>query len=152
FGVAMLMTARGANKLIAQCWPIFALVGLAFASTLWSAAYPETFKKSYTLLNTVLFVMALAARYAPNDWMRLVLRVMAFECALSIVWVVIFPDAGIQQRTGLGASVEVGTYWRGVFSHKQGLGVFAGLTSGLLLFYGRAAFSSALAGIAALLC
>src|SRR5262249_7897449 len=51
-----------------------------------------------------------------------------------------------------GASVEVGTYWRGVFSHKQGLGVFAGLTSGLLLFYGRAAFSSALARIAALLC
>jgi hypothetical protein len=42
--------------------------------------------------------------------------------------------------------------WRGIFTHKQGLGVFSGLTLGLLLFYGSIAFPSLILRLAAIGC
>ncbi len=149
-GLLIMVTTPGATGLVRRCWPILALVALAFASTAWSLDPSQTFKKSYTLLSTVLFVMAIVGRMAPAEYIGLVLRVMVLECVISIIWVVIFPDVGLQDRTGLGEGIAGVSYWRGIFSHKQGLGVVAGLTTGLLTFYGSVAFRSPVFRIAAI--
>jgi exopolysaccharide production protein ExoQ len=149
-GFLILITTPKAFDLVRRCWPIWALVALAFVSTTWSLNPGQTFKKSYTLLSTVLFVMAVVARLAPADCIRLVLRVMVLECIISIIWVVIFPEIGLQDRTGLGEGVAGVNYWRGIFSHKQGLGVIAGLPTGLLTFYGSVAFRAPITRLAAI--
>jgi exopolysaccharide production protein ExoQ len=66
---------------------------------------------------------------------------MVFTCLLSIILVVLFPEQAIHQASDANQSQHAGL-WRGVFSHKQALGVISGLTTGLLLFYGSLAFSS----------
>ena len=57
----------------------------------------------------------------------------------------------MHQETDLFQTVHAGL-WRGIFTHKQGLGTFAGIATGLLLFYGRVAFSSSIVWICALAC
>jgi exopolysaccharide production protein ExoQ len=150
-GLSIIVTSPKALDLARRCWPILALVALAFVSTTWSLYPSQTFRKSYTLLSTVLFALAIVGRLAPADCIRLILRVMVLECILSIIWVVIFPEIALQDRTGLGEGVAGVSYWRGIFSHKQGLGVVAGLTTGLLMFYGSVAFRSPIIRIAAIL-
>jgi len=150
FGFFLIVTSRNALSLAIRCWPILAMVALAFASATWSWNYPYTIQKSYVLLNVVLFAVAMVGRLSPTECIRLILRVMVLECLLSIFWVIIFPDSALQQKTGIGYPLDTIDRWRGIFSHKQGLGVFAGLTTGLLTFYGSIAFRSPIIRIAAI--
>ena len=72
---------------------------------------------------------------------KFIVRTMAVGCLLSILWVVLFPETAIHQLSDPYQTVHAGL-WRGVFSHKQGLGYFSGLTVGLLLFYRTSIFSA----------
>jgi O-antigen ligase len=76
---------------------------------------------------------------------------MAFGCLLSIIWVVMLPEIAVHQLTDAGQTVHAGL-WRGIFTHKQGLGVFAGFSFGLVLFYGSLAFPMLLVRLGALGC
>ena len=146
-GLLLIVTSRSTLRLTLRCWPILAMVALAFVSVLWSHNPQATLRRSVTFLSTVLFALAMVGRLSPTQCIRLLLRVMVLLCGLSIVWVMIFSETAVHQLTDLGQTQHAG-HWRGVFSHKQGLGLFAGLTAGLLLFYGSVAFRSPLTRIA----
>lgn len=153
FGVGVILASADARRFAFRCWPVLILVVLAFASTPLSFIPAQTLKKSFTLLCTVSFVLAIATKLSPMECIRLVVRVMVLECLLSLIWVVVFPDIGIQNRTGIGIREdEIGEWWRGIFSHKQGLGVVAGLAIGLIGFYGRSIFGSLFIRVGAILC
>lgn len=152
FGVFSLLSSANGRRLMFRCWPILALVALAFVTTPLSFDPTQTLKKSFTLFCTVSFALAIAARLAPIECIRLVVHVMVLECLLSVIWVVVFPDVGIQLRTGIGVrDDEIGEWWRGILSHKQGLGVVAALAIGLIAFYGRLVFESLFVRIGAIL-
>jgi hypothetical protein len=83
--------------------------------------------------------LVIAALLPGFQSIRFVVRTMAIGCLLSILWVLLFPETAIHQLTDPYQTVHAGL-WRGVFSHKQGLGYFSGLTLGLLLFYRSSIF------------
>lgn len=150
-GVLLTLTSRNALRSLIRFWPLLALVALAFLSTAWSFDRSVTLRRSVALLSTVLFVLAMVMRLSPTQCIRLIVRVMVLECALSIVWVALFPDAAIHQLTDPGQTQHAGA-WRGIFSHKNQLGLFAGLTAGLLTFYGSLALRSPIFTILGILC
>jgi len=150
-GLSLIVTSRSATKLAIRCWPIIAITGLIFISAAWSHNYPLTIRRGFVFLTTVLLALALVGRFSPLQSLRLIVRVMALQCALSIAWVFAFPEVAVHQITDLGQTQHAGL-WRGIFSHKNGLGLFAGLTAGLLLFYGSMAFRSPVGVIAAFSC
>jgi hypothetical protein len=76
---------------------------------------------------------------------------MSVACLLSVIWAIFFPEMGVHQATDLIQSQHAGL-WRGIFSHKQGLGVVAGPTAGMLMFYGSLAFPMVIVRLAALGC
>jgi hypothetical protein len=134
FAIGVILASRDIRKLTWRCWPIVTLMVIAFLSFVWSQNPKETIGVAFRLSGTFLLGLALVGRMPHFQSIRFVVRTMTFGCALSIAWVYIFPDIAVHQATDVYQSVHAGL-WRGIFSHKQGLGYFAGLTGGLLLFY-----------------
>jgi exopolysaccharide production protein ExoQ len=143
--------SRDISRMVQSCWPILIMIALAFVSTVWSIDRGATIKASNVFTTVCLFSLALVGRLGPRRCVRFVIRMMVLGCALSILWVILFPNEAIHQATDQAQSVHSGL-WRGIFTHKQGLGVFAGLTTGLLLFYGRIAFNSPPVCVIAIIC
>lgn len=143
--------SRAISRMVGLCRPILIMIALAFISTIWSIDRAGTIRASNVFATTSLFSLALLGRFGPTECLRFVIRMMVLGCALSIVWVIVFPQEAIHQAADQAQSVHAGL-WRGIFTHKQGLGVFAGLTTGLLLFYGKIAFGSPPLRVAALMC
>src|SRR5205085_11993028 len=67
FGAVVLLMSADARCFTIRCWPILVLVALAFVSTRSSFIPVQTLKKSFTLLCTVLFVLAIATRLSPME-------------------------------------------------------------------------------------
>jgi exopolysaccharide production protein ExoQ len=149
--LVLLHTSRDSWKLVARCWPILFLSGLGLLSATWSVNSSTTVRATYNFLSVSLVCLAMAARFSPLECLRIVLRMMTLGCVLSILWVQIFPEVGIHQATDLSQTVHDGL-WRGIFTHKQGLGVFSSLTLGLLMFYGSVAFPVLIVRVAAIVC
>ncbi len=143
--------SRDIFRMVQSSSPILIMIGLAFASTIWSIDRAATIKASNVFTTVCLFSFALLGRFGPFDSIRLVVRMMVLGCLLSIIWVILFPNIAIHQATDAAQAVHSGL-WRGIFTHKQGLGVFAGLTTGLLFFYGKMVFQSAPLRVGALAC
>lgn len=151
FGLTLHLTSQKALGILQQCKPILFLLLCGFGSAAWSVNPQGTIRYGILYLGTNLFALALASRYPPHECLRLLLRTMVLACLLSCVWVIIFPLEAVHQATESVQFQHAGL-WRGIFSHKQSLGVFAGLTVGLLLFYGSLAFPSLLSRIGAIGC
>lgn len=143
--------SSSARMAAGRCWPIWTIVSLAFGSAIWSVDRGATVKASLSLLFCVLFALALTIRFPGFAGLRFVIRGMALGCVLSVVWVLLLPKTGIHQATDLIQNVHAGL-WRGIFTHKQGLGTFAGVTFGLLSFYGSMVFPLFVVRVAALAC
>ena len=150
-GTLLVFTSRNGRHFAIKCWPILAMVALAFLSSTWSFNRYFTLHKTFTLYCTVIFCLALVTRLSPMQCIQLILRVMMLACVLSIIWVIAFPETGMHQLSDLGQTQHAGQ-WRGIFSHKQGLGLFAGFTAGLLMFYGSMAFRSPIGTMFGLIC
>ena len=134
FVLAVILSSRGMVSFVLKCWPILVLVSMAVISATWSLNLSATIHESNTYLTTVLLGLAMVGALPQFQCIRTAVRAMVLGCVLSVVWVLVFPAVGIHQLTDPYQSVHAGL-WRGIFSHKQGLGYFAGLTTGLLLFY-----------------
>ena len=115
-------------------------MGISLASVVWSFDPGATLDASLRTLPPFLLGVALVGYYSGFGSIRFIIRSMVFVCGLSAMWVVIFPGIAVHQSSDVIQSVHAGL-WRGVFSHKQGLGYFAGATTGLLLYYRTAVFS-----------
>jgi exopolysaccharide production protein ExoQ len=124
-------------------------VGMSFLSVVWSINRPFTFRASFVLLSTTLFTLAVCSRLSPKACVQLIIRMMSLACVLSVIWALVFPESGVHHADDPSQAQHAGL-WRGIFSHKQGLGVVSGLTTGLLLFYGSLAFPMVIVRIGAL--
>jgi exopolysaccharide production protein ExoQ len=139
FVVALMLSSRNIRSLVFQSWPIWSLVVIALVSSAWSRNVAATIHDSNTYMTTALFGLTLAGAMPQFQCVRFVIRTMVLGCVLSLLWVILFPEVAIHQQTDLYQTVHAGL-WRGIFSHKQGLGYHSGLTIGLLLFYRTSIF------------
>jgi len=147
FAFAFLLSSRSIRSLVFQSWPVWGLVAIAFVSMIWSRNPAATLHTANTYMTTALFGLVLVGLLPKFQSIRFVVRTMVLGCVLSILWASIFPEVGIHQLTDAYQTVHAGL-WRGVFSHKQGLGLFAGLTTGFLLFYRTSIFPAPVLAIA----
>jgi exopolysaccharide production protein ExoQ len=134
FASAVILSSRSNIRLVFRCWPIWVLVSLAFASAAWSRNPAASIHASNTYMTSALLGLAMVGALPQFNCIRFSIRAMSLGCLLSLLWVLIFPEIGMHQVTDAYQTVHAGL-WGGIFSHKQGLGYFAGLTTGLLLFY-----------------
>ena len=139
FVFALILSSRNVRNLVLRCWPVWGLIAIAFLSTVWSRNPTATIHASNTYMTTALFGLTMVGALPQFKCVQFVVRTMAMGCLLSILWVLLFPEVAIHQLTDPYQTVHAGL-WRGVFSHKQGLGYFSGLTTGLLLFYRTSIF------------
>ncbi|MEH2113179.1 O-antigen ligase family protein [Nostoc sp.] len=91
-------------------YPIFIL---AAVSIIWSAEPSTTLKNSFTLINSSLFGVYFASRYSLKQQFHLLAWVFGIIIILSVFFAIALPQYGIQSDAGK---------WRGVFTHKNGLG------------------------------
>jgi exopolysaccharide production protein ExoQ len=139
FVFVFILSSRNMRDTVLRCWPVLILVAIAFASSVWSYNRGATIKASNTYMTAALFGLTMVGAFPQFQCIRFAIRTMALGCLLSILWVLMFPEVAIHQLTDPYQTVHAGL-WRGVFSHKQGLGYFSGLTTGLLLFYRTSIF------------
>jgi exopolysaccharide production protein ExoQ len=141
FVFALVLSSRNIRSLVFQCWPIWGLAAIALVSATWSRNPAATIHAGNTYMTTALFGLTLVGALPQFQCIRFVIRTMVLGCLLSLLWVLLFPEVAIHQLTDPYQTVHAGL-WRGIFSHKQGLGYFSGLTTGLLLFYRTSIFSA----------
>jgi hypothetical protein len=139
FVFAIILSSNSMLNFVLRCWQLWVLILISFVSSTWSIFPKITIHASNTYMVAALLGLVIAGVLPQFQCIRFAIRVMVLGCVLSIVWVFVFPKAGVHQLTDHYQTVHAGL-WRGVFSHKQGLGVFAGMTTGLLVFYGRSIF------------
>lgn len=149
FAAGLIASSPKARDLLGRCWQLQVVCLLALVSAAWSVDLLLSLKASFTLIATLLLGIALVGRLGSKESLRLFIRSMSLACLLSVVWGLAIPDWGTHQATDKYQAVHAGL-WRGIFTHKVNLGIFAGLTTGLLLFYGWRVFSNPLSYMIAL--
>lgn len=106
---------------------VLLLVSLSLLSVLWSVAPEATLRRSVGLLATTLAGLYLAVRFGRGDVLSLVACAFAITLVLSWVFALALPDLGIMSGINEGA-------WRGVFTHKNTLGIYMLLSTVVFFF------------------
>jgi exopolysaccharide production protein ExoQ len=135
----VILSSRETRNDATRCKPLIAFLALPLLSTLWSMNWHATLQASFIFTTAILFGVAMVGRLSMKGSLRLATQVMSLACFLSVVWVVADPQIAVHQESDLVQNVHAGL-WRGIFSHKQALGLIAGLTTGMILFYGPLVF------------
>jgi exopolysaccharide production protein ExoQ len=135
----IVLASPNARDLVRRCWPIMLLPGLAIVSAVWSVYPYLTLRAGISYAFTTLLGFALAGALPPVVALAVLIRAMSCCCLMSVLVALLLPELGVHQATDTIQMVHAG-YWRGILGHKIGLGIFAGITLPLLLFYGRLAF------------
>jgi exopolysaccharide production protein ExoQ len=104
---------------------LWILVALPVISLLWSFDSETTLKDSVTLVGSSIFGLYFAIRYNIKQQLQLIAIACVVAIFLSTMFVIAIPKYGIMQDLHSGA-------WRGIHSHKNGLGQMMGL--GTLVF------------------
>ena len=107
-------------------WTIWLLMGIAFASILWSSIPKLTPNRTIALFGSTLFGIYLAARYSIRDQLKLLSWTLALIITLSLLTVIIIPEYGIMTYGVHGGS------WRGIYTHKNWFGRI--MTIGSIVF------------------
>ncbi|MEH2354327.1 O-antigen ligase family protein [Nostoc sp.] len=101
--------------LLSKSFLLYSLILLAAVSIIWSFEPSTTLKNSFALINSSLFGLYFASRYSLKQQLHLLAWNFAIIIILSCVFAIALPKYGIQSDLG-------GSKWRGVFTHKNGLG------------------------------
>lgn len=104
-------------SLVRQNWASVLLVIIVVASISWSIHPDFTFRRSSGYIVTMLAAAYFSSRFTIDQVMKVLSWSFALSAIGSIVFVAIYPQHGIMQGSFLGGN------WRGVFSHKEGLGL-----------------------------
>ncbi len=94
---------------------LYFLILLSAVSIIWSFEPSTTLKNSFSLINSSLFGLYFASRYSLKQQLHLLAWNFAIIIILSFVFAIALPKYGIQSDLD-------GSKWRGVFTHKNGLG------------------------------
>lgn len=111
-GLLLARDRGGARRGIAEAWPLWPAVGLAFVSALWSEQPGTTLFWATGLLATTAFGFALAVRFSAADQVALVAVAIASIALATVAATMMWPAKTINARNA----------WRGIFVHKNLLG------------------------------
>ena len=100
---------------------IWALLGLACTSALWSTAPVWVIKRGLVTVQTTAFGLYLASRFSLDEHLRLLKWVFATMLAVSVLHLAIDPATAFMTYNNEAAL-------RGPFGHKNGMGFFMALT------------------------
>ena len=96
----------------------------AAASTLWSATSKQTVQDSFELVFLCLSTAVTVQRAGVVRVARTMLWVISAVVVASALLAVLVPSIGVHNSTSAIAAVHAGR-WKGIFSHKNGLGPWA---------------------------
>jgi O-antigen ligase len=131
----VLLHLRAILPLILRSPLLVAFILLALLSVLWSAFPALTFRRDASLLAPILVGLVAAYRYAPQDVIRIIGRFCLGLAAISLVFVVAFPEIGIMHDA---YNHELDGAWRGFTPHKSVFGTV--LVLGFQIYAWRALF------------
>ncbi|MFZ3217910.1 MAG: O-antigen ligase family protein [Candidatus Acidiferrales bacterium] len=92
------------------------LLALVLLSCIWSPVALFTLRRAIVFLFTTTFALYFGTRFEPREQIRLVSLALAICVVLSIAFLVVLPD--------YGADAAYAGAWRGVFFHKNALGLY----------------------------
>jgi exopolysaccharide production protein ExoQ len=118
YGITVLLLSfrwRKTLQTLRQDYWIFSLVVVAAMSFFWSFEKSNTLKDIFTITGSSLFGLYLASRYTLKQQLELMSWTYGIVIVLSFIFAVAIPKLGIMGAAHQGK-------WRGVFSHKNGLG------------------------------
>lgn len=101
-------------RIIRASWPLCVYVALAVLSSLWSESPMLTARRSTALAATVLFGLYLAARFSPQQILKLTVIALGIGALASFAVVLLTPSIGLSE-------LHAGA-WKGVFTHKNQFG------------------------------
>lgn len=130
-GLLSIIHWRSVLRLLGRDCCSLALLALACASVSWSQAPDVTLRRAMALGGTTLVGVYLAARYSVPGVLRLLRSTFMVSVVLSVTFAVFLPTYGLAREvTHTGA-------WRGVYVHKNVLGIYMALSTVLFLFLSR---------------
>ncbi|MEH2410789.1 O-antigen ligase family protein [Nostoc sp.] len=94
---------------------LYSLLMLAVVSIIWSFEPSTTLKNSLTLIGSSLFGLYFVSRYSLKQQFYLLAWTFGIIIVLSFIFALALPKYGLQSDLGK-------PLWRGVFTHKNGLG------------------------------
>ncbi len=106
--------------------PVNILMALAMLSTLWSFDPSVTLRRSFSMLQMVVFGYYMVARFPMERVLRILAAVFAGALIVSAIIALAAPDVGVMH------TADVDGAWCGAFEHKSSLGVAC--TLGALCF------------------
>jgi O-antigen ligase len=104
-----------AVRLAASSPIVWALVGLAAISFLWSGFPYVTLRRSAALIGGTAFGLYLAVRFKPAEQLHILEMVFGAAAVLSLAFALLLPAEGLMVERFEGS-------WRGIFGHKNALG------------------------------
>ncbi|NJR39809.1 MAG: O-antigen ligase family protein [Leptolyngbyaceae cyanobacterium CSU_1_4] len=107
-------------------WVLLSLCLLAVLSFTWSAHPSSTLSELKFLIRGTIFGIYLAMRYSPRDLLRLLAWTAGISMILSILMALFVPEFGLHNYDGT-------LVWKGIFTHKQGLGAYMGLAASIFI-------------------
>jgi O-antigen ligase len=111
----VLTHGRAALQALSGRFSLLALLGLAIASTAWSAAPDLTLRRSLALVGTTAFGVFLAARFDTARLLGLLAGALGSAAVLSAAFALALPAYGVSGGAHAGD-------WQGIFTHKNMLG------------------------------
>lgn len=141
--VASLLFVSSPNftRVVRVAWPVLILPCLAIISALWSPDPTLTLRRAFAFSGTVLFGLSLASAYQYRDCTVVICRALVAAMVLSVGVIVFDPSYGVHQAYDAVQAVHAGS-WRGIFAHRNTLGMWAGATLAILVVIGRDALGT----------
>jgi exopolysaccharide production protein ExoQ len=134
----LLASSRDFLKIMRVVWPLLLLPALAMLSMLWSPEPTLTLRRAVAFAGTVLFGISLGAAYQYRDAALLLCRMLVLALLLSIAVAIFDPFYGMHQAWEANQAEHAGA-WRGIFGHRNTLGLWSGATLATLVVAGREA-------------
>ena len=134
FGVTLL--ERRAAASIGRVWHIAPLLGVAIASVAWSSDVVITARSALLLSGLVVGTAMIIDRIGVAAFFRIQLHFLALIMLASAFAAIALPDIGRHSPNDILERGHIGQ-WRGIFSHKNGLGAYAAIATVQLFLFVR---------------
>lgn len=140
FGLSLLLVKPlQALRVFSYALPVFIFPLLVMVSAAWSVDSAVTLSRGVIVLAVYFSCVGIVAFFGERRVFEIFFWSGCIMITLSTVTALIIPSIGVHQSSDAMQSVHAGR-WRGVFSHRTGLGQFSGLFIVFLWSY-RAAVS-----------
>jgi exopolysaccharide production protein ExoQ len=117
---------QGFSQAIRSNWLVFAFVGLAVTSLIWSILFSITLGKVLVLIGSTILAIYIGHIYRIEKIIKSLVWFYLFVCIASVVFVLFLPDIGIMADPFYQGA------WNGIFWHRNYLGCFMAL--GIVIF------------------